>query len=62
MSHLVKNKIIEFRRNADACEHWAATVNYVDIREAFLEIAKQWRDMADRFERLQVSLPLEDES
>jgi hypothetical protein len=62
MSNLVKAKIAEFRRNADACENWAMTVSYADIRQALLDIAKQWRDMADRFERIQVSLPLEDGS
>jgi len=60
MPHLVRNKIAEFRRNADACEDWATTVNYPDIREAFLDIARQWRDMADRFERLQISLPFDE--
>jgi transcription initiation factor IIE alpha subunit len=62
MSHLVKNKIVEFRRNAAACEDWATTVNYPDIRQALLDIARQWREMADRFERLQVSLPFDEGS
>jgi hypothetical protein len=61
MSNLVKGKIDEFRRNADACEDWAATVDYPDIRQALLDVAKQWRDMADRFERIQISLPFDDE-
>jgi hypothetical protein len=62
MADLVQNKIHEFRRNADACEDWAATVNHPDIKQGFLEIARQWRDMADRFEQLQISLPSDDRS
>jgi hypothetical protein len=62
MSNLVKNKIDEFRRNADACENWATTVDYPDIRESLLDIARQWRAMADRFESLHISLPIDDGS
>ena len=61
MPHFVQSKIVEFRRNAVACEDWATTVNYPDIRQGLLDIAKQWRDMADRFERIQISLPFDDE-
>jgi hypothetical protein len=62
MPDLVQNKVVEFRRNADACEGWAATVDYPDIRQALLEIAKEWREMADRFERLHLTLPMKDRS
>jgi hypothetical protein len=57
--HLLQDKVGQFRRNADACEDWARTVDYPDIRQALLDIAQQWRDMADRFERLELTLPLE---
>ena len=60
MSHLVKDKISEFRHNADACEDWAKTVAHADIRQALLAIAQEWRDMADRFEQLQITLPFHD--
>jgi hypothetical protein len=60
MGHALEDRVGEYRRNADACENWATTVNYPDIRQAFLDLAKQWREMADRFERLQLSMPLDD--
>jgi hypothetical protein len=60
MTHVLQNKVGEYRRNADACENWATTVSYPDIRQAFLDLAKQWREMADRFERLQLSVWLDD--
>jgi hypothetical protein len=60
MSHVLQNKVAQYRRNADDCESWATTVNYPDIRHAFLDLAKQWRAMADRFERLQLTLPVDD--
>jgi hypothetical protein len=60
MPEPLHKKVREFRRNADACEDWATTVSYPDIRQGLLDIAKKWREMADRFERLQLTLPLDD--
>jgi hypothetical protein len=59
MSELVKTKIDEFRRNAHACEDWAATVAHPDIRQELLDIARQWREMADRFERIHITVPFD---
>jgi hypothetical protein len=56
---LLQKKIDEFRSNADACEHWATTVKYPEIRQALLEVASQWRAMAERFERIQIEPPLD---
>jgi hypothetical protein len=60
MSQVLQNKVAQYRGSADDCENWAATVQYPDIRDAFLDLAKQWREMADRFERLHLMLPFED--
>jgi hypothetical protein len=60
MHHLLRSKLGQFRRNVNACEDWAKTLNYPDVRRALLDLAKQWRDMADRFERIDLTLPLDD--
>jgi hypothetical protein len=46
-------RIGEYRRNADACEDWAHTVTYPDIQRGLLNIAKHWREMAARLERIE---------
>ena len=54
MPYPLEEKAREFRHNADNCEAWALTVSYPDIREQILTVAKQWRDMADRLDQLQL--------
>jgi hypothetical protein len=62
MLDLLPRKIAEFRRNAEACEDWASTVPHPDIREELLSVAREWRDMADRFERLRIARPSDGEA
>jgi hypothetical protein len=59
MRHL-QDKVCEFRPNADACENWAMNVAYPDVRLGLLDVAKKWREMAERFERLHITLPFDD--
>jgi hypothetical protein len=49
----VSQKIDEYRRNAAACEDWALTVIYPDMRRGILKIAKHWREMAARCEMIE---------
>ena len=43
-------KIEQLRRNADACEASAASALHPDIQRRWLDLAKEWRELADRFE------------
>ena len=39
------------RRNADACEACAASTSHPYMKPKWLDLARQWRELADRFER-----------
>jgi hypothetical protein len=43
-------KIEQLRRYADACEACAASTSHPQIQQRWLDLAKEWREMADRFE------------
>ena len=45
-------KVEVFRRNAEVCEAGAASASHPEIQRRWLDLAKEWRDMADRFEPL----------
>jgi len=47
---LQMRKIEQFRRYADACEACATNTSHPQIQKRWLDLAKEWRDMADRFE------------
>ena len=49
----LSQKVGEYRRHADTIEGWAQTVNYPNIRQGLFEIARQWREMAARLERIE---------
>jgi hypothetical protein len=49
----LNEKIDEYRDRAAAIEDWAQTVIYPDIQRSLFELAKQWREMAARFERVE---------
>lgn len=40
----------EYRQRAEECERDAAKISFAPDREALLEIAKRWREMADHSE------------
>jgi len=44
------NKVAEFRKQAATCEEWASTISYPELRQAFVNLATQWREMAGRLE------------
>jgi hypothetical protein len=44
------HKIERYRRNAEACEASAASASDPDAQRRWLDLAKEWREMADRFE------------
>jgi hypothetical protein len=45
------SKIEEYRRKADACEASAASSKRPDMKLKWLDLARQWREMADLLER-----------
>jgi hypothetical protein len=47
----VASKTEEYRTNARECEQLAKQTRDVQLKEQFLKIAQQWRDMADRAEK-----------
>jgi len=44
------HKIERYRRNAEACDASAASASDPDTQRGWLDLAKEWRDMAERFE------------
>src|SRR6516164_7195258 len=50
---LQMHKIERYRRNAEACEASAASASDPITQRRWLDLAKEWREMADRLEPIQ---------
>jgi hypothetical protein len=44
------SKIGQFRRNADACEAYAAAIASAHMKLKWLDLAQEWREIANRLE------------
>jgi hypothetical protein len=51
----------DFRENAEECLGWARTARTVKERDIFLQIARAWREAADRCETPSAIIRPEDE-
>jgi hypothetical protein len=40
----------ECRKRAEVAEKAAASTSYTDLQQGFLDLAKQWRDLADQID------------
>jgi hypothetical protein len=61
----VNDRVEHCRRKADECERLAATTSDPKPRTSYIDMAKRWREMADRtdaIDRVVADLPNRDEA